>query len=205
MHLCFFPSSVLWLFITTVYLNQILVPFFFYFIKNHITSKIHPKSYADFSLHLHSVNPSLLSTFWSQLLLRLQSLWQSCFILFLLSVPFFSSRHALSTYSGIAPGLIQKEYSVKLVLVPLQSVLTCDEDRRGEVLEKWRWERMRGEKSERSERVSQIECGHPAVVLCLAGESAFRLLWHLCNHSCTHAERKQVCQHCGLWNSSKQK
>ena len=84
----------------------------------------------------------------------------------------FLSSHTLSIMAA-CQGSFKRSLAVELVWVSLQSVVTRNEDMEGEVLEKLRWERMRGEKSERVRGLLRWSAGHPAVVLCLVGESAF--------------------------------
>lgn len=138
--LVFLSISTLWLFIRTVYFNRILVPhslFPFLLYLQILCISLVQNPTLTFSKSSFLSSPSPLSTFSSQLLLRVQSLSPALYFFSSLCLFFHLFMHSLPILAA-RQGSFRRSLTVKLVPVPLQSILTCDKDRRGKVLEKWR-------------------------------------------------------------------
>ena len=108
---------------------------------------------------------------------------------------FLSSLHALSAYSGSTPGLIQKESQSRVG--PGATAICFDLWWRQKRQQYWRNGNEKGWEVRRASGARGLvrwSVGHPAVVLCLAGETAFGLSSHLCNHSCVHTHVR-TCTH----------
>lgn len=138
-------------------------------------------------LHFASLTQNSMNLFFPsfpsyQLSLVITSFWYNAFSP--LSPVSVISSHTPSTLAA-CHGSFRRSLAAEVIRAPQQSAVTCDEDRRGEVLDKLRREWMRGEESGVRGLV-RWSVGHPAVVFCFAAEAVFELSSHLCSQIYTH-------------------